>query len=88
MILVYTFAVALVASQIYCMIYRVMSVLENQVVKRRFLSSPVITFFILFQAGATAGISYAVHLTTMRDTVCSATFSAHTCSLYSFYLLF
>ncbi|KAH7712539.1 hypothetical protein AAVH_20140 [Aphelenchoides avenae] len=67
-ILVYTFGANLIGSQVYCMIYRVTAVLTNQSVKRRFLSWPIVTGFQLLMLAITAGASYAIHMTTMRDT--------------------
>lgn len=69
MILVYTFGVALVASQVYSMAYRVMAVLGNQTIKRRLLSPPLLIFHMLLTTCIIVGIGYAVHTTTMRDTV-------------------
>lgn len=69
MILVYTFGVNLIGSQVYSMIYRVTAVLANPSAKRRFLSWPVVAGFQLLILATSAGLSYAVHIATMRDTV-------------------
>lgn len=68
-ILVYTFGVALVASQVYSMAYRVMAVLRNQTIKRRCLGPPLLIFNVMLTVFIVVGLSYAVHATTMRDTV-------------------
>lgn len=69
MVLVYTFGVSLIGSQVYSMLYRVTAVLTNPSIKRRFLSWPVVAGFQLLMVSVSAGLSYAIHRTTLRDTV-------------------
>ncbi|KAH7697174.1 hypothetical protein AAVH_35745, partial [Aphelenchoides avenae] len=68
MVLVYTFGVSLIGSQVYSMLYRVTAVLTNPSIKRRFLSWPVVAGFQLLMVSVSAGLSYAIHITTLRDT--------------------
>ncbi|KAH7712538.1 hypothetical protein AAVH_20139 [Aphelenchoides avenae] len=68
MVLVYTFGANLIGSQVYSMIYRVTAVLANPSAKRRFLSLPVVAGFQLLLLATTAGLSYGIHIATVRDT--------------------
>ncbi|KAH7718173.1 hypothetical protein AAVH_14376, partial [Aphelenchoides avenae] len=69
MVLVYTFGVNLIGSQAYSMVYRVSAVLTNPSIKRRFLRRPVVAGFQLLILATTAGLSYGIHIATVRDTV-------------------
>ncbi|KAH7718175.1 hypothetical protein AAVH_14378 [Aphelenchoides avenae] len=67
-VLLYTFGVNLVGSQVYSMVYRVTAVHTNPSVKRRFLSWPFVALFLLSMLATSAGLSYAIHIATVRDT--------------------
>ncbi|KAH7712537.1 hypothetical protein AAVH_20138 [Aphelenchoides avenae] len=67
-VVLYAFGVNLIGSQVYSMIYRVTAVLTNPSVKRRFLSWPFVALCQLLMLAATAGLSYAIHIATVRDT--------------------
>ncbi|KAH7718172.1 hypothetical protein AAVH_14375, partial [Aphelenchoides avenae] len=67
-VLIYTFGANLIGSQVYCLLYRLTAVLANPTVKRRFLSWTVVAGFQLLMLATTAALSYAIQITTMRDT--------------------